>query len=517
MSLSIENLKFTIFGSGHDATLLDSGKGETQIFSHPFVPLNSTNYAGQYYFIVPDENGDPIDAVKDDIAHCTFTPAIGATFDTEGQTTVSVHYHREYIYAEGTIIVDKTVSQVIEVVDHGTVSSSQTRCDVYSDGYLFYHPSTVNTAISEAMYCNSATGATKLSSIPWRVTALGKYGIFANSTQLVDIDELQYADTSNVTEINELFHGALIQNLDPLAGWDTHNVTKIYRLAFGCPNLNDVSGLADWYVSNVTDISSILTFLPSLRNLHGLEKWDVRKVEVMNASFYTTGLESIDALADWKPERLYNIRYILAESPNLVSLEPLSGWHPVLYEIEYAFRNCPLLVNYNGVENFDTSHVSNFQRVFEKNIRVTDISAVAGWDVSNGSTFVEMFARNFWNDSISAVSGWTFKAGANLTDMFRDNHNVLTLDDATLDISAVSSAINMLFTLDMCYSSLLGCKVWFSGVSYYDYNNNVVTAWDEDHPITVLTKDASNASNWTVSGTGLSVFNNKWTDVPAWN
>lgn len=517
MSLTIENSKFTIFGSGHDATLLDSGKGETQIFSHPFVPLNSTNYAGQYYFIVPDEDGNPIDAVKDDIAHCTFTPAIGATFDTEGQTTVSVHYHREYIHAEGTNIVDKTVSQVIQVVDHGAVSSSQTRCDVYSDGYLFYHPSTVNTAISEAMYCSSATGATKLSSIPWRVNTLGKYGQFAYTSQLVDIDELQYADTSNVTEIYELFHGAKIQNLNPLAGWDTHNVTKIYRLAYDCPNLNDISGLAEWDMSNLVDMGLMLGNLPSLHNLHGLEKWNVRKVEKMNGSFRGLGITNIDALAEWQPESLYDISYILEDSPNLLSLEPLSGWQPSLSLIERAFQNIPLLVNYDGVENLDVSNVSNFNKVFAKNIRVLDISAVAGWDVSNGSSFVEMFLQNFWNDSISAISGWTFKAGANLTDMFKDNHNILTLDDATLDISNISSAFDMLFTLEMYYSSLLGCKVWFSGSFYYDYNYNKVSAWDADHPLTLLTKDASNASNWTVSGTNLQVFSSYWSNVPAWN
>ena len=126
MSLTIEDLNFTIFASGHDYTLADSGDGEVQVFSHPFVPLNSVNYAGQWYFLVPDENGDSMDCVKDDLAHCTFTPALGATFNTEGEITVDCHYHREYIYPEETLVVDKTVSQKITVVNHGTVSSSQT-------------------------------------------------------------------------------------------------------------------------------------------------------------------------------------------------------------------------------------------------------------------------------------------------------------------------------------------------------------------------------------------------------
>ena len=50
MSATIEanDLKFVIFASGHDYTLADSGDGNVQIYSHPFVPLNSVNYAGMY-------------------------------------------------------------------------------------------------------------------------------------------------------------------------------------------------------------------------------------------------------------------------------------------------------------------------------------------------------------------------------------------------------------------------------------------------------------------------------------
>ena len=49
---------------------------------------------------VADENGDLMDAVKDDIAHCTFTPALGDTFDTVGEQEIRVDYRREYIYDE---------------------------------------------------------------------------------------------------------------------------------------------------------------------------------------------------------------------------------------------------------------------------------------------------------------------------------------------------------------------------------------------------------------------------------
>ena len=246
MSLTIapNDLKFVIFASGHDYTLADSGDGDVQIFSHPFVPLNSVNYAGQYFFLVPDEDGDPIDAVKDDIAHCTFTPALGTAFDTEGETTVECHYHREYIYDEETLVVDKTVSQTITVVNHGSVYSSNTYCDLYSDGYAFYRPSSVNTAGYLQLRGNGQP--TKVSSIPWRVTVLGDNGYdFLNAFNLTDISELQYADTSNVVHIQGLFRSA--QNItsamakEAVGEWDLSNLQSLEEMAVYSTSFTDLS------------------------------------------------------------------------------------------------------------------------------------------------------------------------------------------------------------------------------------------------------------------------------------
>lgn len=167
MSYNIENLSFTIWGNGHDYTpcLLIPVTEKYRSFHTLFVPLNSVNYAGQWYFLVPDEQGNPIDCVKDDLAHCTFTPALGATFNTEGEVTVECHYHREYIYPEETLVVDKTVTQKITVVDHGTVSSSRTYGDIYTDGYLFLRPRYTNSVETDIRYLLFGN-PTKVSSFP---------------------------------------------------------------------------------------------------------------------------------------------------------------------------------------------------------------------------------------------------------------------------------------------------------------------------------------------------------------
>lgn len=547
MSLNIESLKFVIFGNGHDYTLLDSGDGDTQVFSHPFVPLNSTHYAGQWYFIVPDENGEPIDPIKDDIAHCTFTPAIGATFDTEGEIEVKCHYHREYIYPESTIVVDKEVKQTIEVVDHGSVVSSSGTCDLYTDGYLFFRPSTVFTAISEKMFVYSPLNGTKVSSIPWRVTELGNNTGYAFvSAPVTDIEELQYADTSNVTAIYNLLNGNALENLDPLGGWDVSKVERIYRLSFGSSTLKDISGVLKWQTLSLERIDSILENNTALTSLHGFEDWNVSKVWDMSGMCRgDTALNDISALTNWKTDnletlygafdgdssleditglsnfnvsKLNDLRYFM-RSCGVRTLEPLSTWDtPKLRYISYAWTYCVNLTNYKGLENLDVSHVENFREVFHGNENVESIEGVEPWQTLSATTFQSTFGRNIWNNSIKPIEGWTFPSGCTAKEMLQSCNNLLSVDDVDLDLSGASDISNMFSTFPMYWSQLLGRKVYYVHPNWYD-RNGIVTdpVQDIDHPVVEYTKDASYAQNWVVNGTGLGAFDSNWSNRPTWN
>lgn len=548
MSFAIDDLNFTIFASGHDYTLLDSGKGEKQIFSHPFVPLGSICYAGQFYFIVPDENGDPIDAVKDDISHCTFSPAIGATFDTEGELTVECNYHREYIHDEETIVVDKTVTQVIEVVDHGTVASSSGTCDLYTDGYLFFRPSTVFTAISEKMFVYSPLNGTKVSSIPWRVTELGNNtGYVFVSAPVSNIDELQYADTSNVTAIYNLLNGNALENLDPLGSWDVSKVERIYRLSFGSSTLKDISGVKDWQTLSLERIDSLLENNTALTTLHGLEDWDVSNVWDMSGICKgDSALSDISALINWKTSSLetlanafretYALRNIsglenfditnlqnlnrFMSSCGVESLLPLLEWsgENSINDMSYAFTYCGNLVDYHGLENLDTSHVTTFRECFNGNQKVLSIEGVENLNVSSATDLRAMFGDNFWNSSIEPIENWTFASGADCSSMFWGCYDLLSVSDADLDLSNCSDISSMFSTLPMYWSQLLGRKVWKDYYGWHDYNGIVtVPVEDIDHPAIPYTKDASNAQNWAVNGTGLGAFDSYWSNIPTWN
>lgn len=542
MSLVIENLKFVIFGAGHDYTLADSGDGEVQVFSPPFVPLNSVNYAGQWYFLVPDENGNPIDAVKDDIAHCTFTPALGATFNTEGEVTVECHYHREYIYPEETLVVDKTVTQKITVVDHGTVSSDSntTHSSLYSDGYLFYRPNTYSSVENNVTYYGLGK-PTKVSSFPWRAVGLGGgSGYFCDAQNLTDISEWEFGDTSNVVTIHGLLYNSPDIDLTPIKEWDVSKV-KEFTTCFQLSRVSSYKPLALWNFDSLEDLSWCFNYAKA-PSLEGVEHWSMKKVKTLNSTF--AGMEnvtSLEPLSNWEFEVLEDLGYTfndidvaslhgvenwnvstvkylnntISNNPNLTSLLALASWDCKPIHMNAFAYNVPNLHDYKGLENIDFSECTTLASAFSYDTYVTSLEGLENKDTSKVTDFSYCFAGDYWCGDISAIGTWSFESATTVNQMFLNNA-VLDTIDVTFDISGVGNVGGMFSSGNLYYSPTISKTVREDQYWYYDYEGNryAKTGIVVGSP---YSKDASGANAWTVSGTGLNVFSDAWSNRPAWN
>ena len=382
-TINQKDLKFVVFGSGHDYTLLDSGTGEgARFFSHPLVPLGSTNGVCQYYFVVPDENGNLIDAVKDDIAHCTFTPAIGSTFNAEGEVDIKVEYEHEYIHDEETILVKKSFTQTITVVNHGSVSSTGTNCTKYSDGYCFFKVSNDNTVGGASTNYKVPSGGTKVSTLPWRLTDLTY-----NITLCGDISELQYFDCSTITSIGGIFYN--IPDITGVEGWDTSNVTYMDALFWGNTTISDISALANWNTSKVTWMEGLFSGCDNLTDLTPLANWDVSKVTVMDELFSSCiGVTDLTPLANWDVSSVESLCYTFNRM-GIQSLDGLENWD--VSNVKYfnngygdaIFDYCQSLTDISAITNWDVSSAIDLNSIFADCTNLSDISALANWDVSN--------------------------------------------------------------------------------------------------------------------------------------
>lgn len=551
MSLTIENLSFTIFGSGHDYTLGDSGKGEVQIFSHPFVPLGSVNYAGQYLFYVADENGDLMDAVKDDMAHITFDPPLGTAFDTEGEVTVKAHYRREYIYAEETLLVEKEVSQTITVVNHGNITRpaygyyGRWFCgDIYEDGYIFLRPANVNN-LDGVTYCDPAMnhGVTKVSSIYWRTEEVGGYGGFITSNNVTDIEELKFADVSKVKRLRGLIEWCGANpSLEPLADWDVSNITDMSGLFTWATNLATLHGLEKWNVSNVTtlggafqtcnhltdisaledwDVSSLenmeLMFNGSaITSLEPLSKWDTASVEKMNSIFANCGsLHSLHGIENWDVSSLKNIGSAF-EGLGLTDLSPLALWNPPLEIVSSAFASNNL-ASLEGLENFDVSRVEDFGNMFSSNYPLHSLHGLENWDVSSAKVFSGMFEHCPWISDVSALADWDTSSLETTQRMFGGTSALLEVSAFdNWDFTNATNLAGMFQGFTLYYSGALDDDVYGDAYYYYDSEGNRYTNVGVQ-PLTAYTKDASQASSWNVHTSNMGAFDDKWTNVPSWN
>ena len=553
-TIAINDLKFTIFGSGHDYTLADSGKGGVRVFSHPYVPLDSVHYAGMWYFTVPDENGETMDAVKDDLAHCEFTPALGATFDTEGEVSLECHYHREYIYDEETVIVDKTAMATVTVVDHGTVTqqaywdnsrNKYVRCDLYSDGYGFIRPFTTTEVLETYYYASPISGIKKCSSIPWRAKYLGSddgINSFLNGQTVTDISELAYADVSNVTKLYLLYNTYVtdisaiadwdtsnvddmsnlfaycskLADLSPLLNWNTSKVARLYSAFQGCNSLVTLHGLENWDVSNVTDITWLLASCSNLTDISALANWNTSKVTSLEATFAYIKLTDISPLANWDVSKVTNLNSTFRNS-RLSSFVALSNWNPKPTSM-YAFCSNSLVASLDGLENFDTSNCTDMIYAFIGNYYLTDCSAIADWDVSKVRTFDNMFNGCWWLSDVSFLNDWDIRGSCG---MMMYGANIRSLAGVNLDLSHVTNYSGMFNSRHLYYSSKQNLDVVEISSIYYDRTGKSWTGGeidDYDHPLVEYVHDASNAENWSVNGTGLYVFNTDvWSNAPSWN
>ena len=168
-------------------------------------------------------------------------------------------------------------------------------------------------------------------------------------------------DTSNVTNMNQMFSGcSTLTSLDA-SGFDTSNVTDMYYMFNNCRALTflDVSG---WNTGNVTNMLAMFQNCSSLTSLN-VSGFDTSNVPNMTAMFY----------------------------------------------------NCSSLTSLN-VSGLNTSNVTNMTAMFY-NCRALTFLDVSGWNTSNVTYMGGMFNNCGALTSLD-LSGWNINNDTNMNGMF---------------------------------------------------------------------------------------------------
>ena len=350
-------------------------------------------------------------------------------WDNNSQTDFHSDFYKQNIvsitFLNNNSVPDNAVESwnVSEDKENGTVkawvvpnSSDSSKYDLYigakgkvianeNSGYVFYDFRGVKEISFDNNYDTSnATNMTNL---------------FRNCTSLTEID-LSSFDTSNVTDMSDLFTMWKNQNLDnnlqkiifgsnfntskvttmrsmftncnklielDLSGFDTSNVTDMFQMFIGCSSLTDLN-VSNFNTSKVTNMQGMFSECINLTELN-LSNFDTSNVTNMKYMLSMGGTADSVENVNIKLKRLDVSNF---NTSNVTDMSFMFAYNKSLEEIK-------------GLENFDTSNVVNMNAMFSRLQSIKELN-LCSFNTSNVTDMRYMFDWTFCLEHVYVGIGW---------------------------------------------------------------------------------------------------------------
>ncbi|EPN9404754.1 BspA family leucine-rich repeat surface protein [Enterococcus hirae] len=255
---------------------------------------------------------------------------------------------------------------------------------------------------------------------------LFSYSYLINVTEIEGLSQL---DTSNVTNMEYMFHGMRsVTSLD-VSGFDTSNVTNMDAMFYSMSNVTslDVSGFD---TSKVTEMAFMFDSMSRLTSLD-LNSFDTSKVTVMDSMFF--GMQSLTSL-DISGFDTSNVAYMgdmFRRMSSLTSLDLSNFDTSKVTDMGGMFADTPL-------KKLILGDTFKFVESGSENAKLT-----SAWKREDGTGKVytaEDFMKNYGTGDLTAGTYVSVETGTWGTSpyMFDENTGVLTIEAGELSSSAES-------------------------------------------------------------------------------
>ena len=169
-------------------------------------------------------------------------------------------------------------------------------------------------------------------------------------------------DTSNVTDMSNMFSdNNSLTSLD-VSSFDTSNVTDMHEMFFNCPNLTNLD-LSSFDTSNVTNMSEMFF------ECYGLVNLDVSSFNTSNV----TDMSNMFCLC-----------------LHLTSLDVSHFDTSKVTNMSGMFSGCDVITSLD-VSSFDTSKVTDMSRMFISDSNLATIYVGPNWVINSGTDTTDMF------------------------------------------------------------------------------------------------------------------------------
>ena len=275
------------------------------------------------------------------------------------------------------------------------------------------------------------------------------HGFFTRCKNIKSISFSKDIDTSNVTDMSEMFDTCRnLTDLD-ISGFDTSSVTDMHFMFYDCRSLKsvDVSGFD---TSKVTSMNCMFFYCENLTNLD-VSGFDTSQVtDMFNMFFDCRSLTNLD-VSGFDTKNVTNMVAMFGDCRSLSSLD-VSGFDTSKVTNMLAmFYNCENL-NSLDVSGFNTSLVTNMSEMFGECKGLTSLD-VSGFDTSNATNLGRMF---YCCSSLKNIdlSGFKTTKVTQMTDFLRGCSSLERVDLSNLDMSSLNDDSTRAYDkmLDGCVS-----------------------------------------------------------------
>ena len=216
------------------------------------------------------------------------------------------------------------------------------------------------------------------------------YDWFGDMQYLSSISGMkEYLNTSEVTNMSEMFSNCIgLTSLD-VSNFNTANVTNMNYMFYGCSAVTSLD-VSNFNTANVTDMEYMFTYckkVPSL-DVSNFNTANVTHMDYMFNECYA--LTSLD-LSSFNTANVTDMSTMFSDCYALTSLDLSSFNTANVTNMCYMFSGCTGLTNLN-LSSFNTANVILMDHMFYRCSNLTTIDAGSEWSTAAVINSVDMFS-----------------------------------------------------------------------------------------------------------------------------
>ena len=268
--------------------------------------------------------------------------------------------------------------------------------------------------------------------------------LFYIFSKLTEIENLNLLDTSNVTDMREMFSNCTnLTSLD-VSKFDTSQVTDMSAMFISCSSLTSLE-VNKFDTSKVTDMTNMFSHCSTLTSLD-VSNFNTSKVTNMSGMFYyCSSLASLD-LSSFDTSEVTDMNYMFQDCSSLTSLDVSKFDTSKVTNMIVMFAYCSRLTSLD-VSNFDTSKVTSMGSMFNGCNSLTSLD-VSNFDTSQVTSMSDMFFNCRSLTSLD-ISKFNTSKVTDMSSMFNNCSSLTSLDVSNFNTSQVT---NMDYMFGSCRS-----------------------------------------------------------------